>query len=73
MKFNETKQYLNDLLWEFNGTGNSLHGLESITEAMGGCFHVHYRNEENRGYMNINPKAYSCKGELAKQILNAIY
>ncbi|MGN1275994.1 MAG: hypothetical protein ACI4UK_03280 [Floccifex sp.] len=72
MKFEETKKILNDLLFQFNGHKQNS-GLEKITEAMGGCFLISYKKNDEKYQLNINPKSFSCKGELCKEILNAIY
>ncbi len=69
MTFNETKVILNDLLWQFNGNkGNN--GLCRITEAIGHSFDVVVNDNKK---INIDPKKFSSKGELAKFILDICY
>lgn len=69
MTFKETKIILNDLLWQFNGNKEKC-GLCRITEAMGHSFDVVFHDNK---MVNINPKDFSCKGELAKFILDLCY
>ncbi len=69
MSFIEAKAVLNDLLWQFNGNKNTS-GLCRITEAMGHSFDVQF-NSDN--LVNINPKNFENKGQLAKYILDIVY
>ena len=48
MEFAQTKEILNDLLFQYNGNGDTKPGILKITEAMGGCFYVTYQNEKGK-------------------------
>ena len=69
MSFNDTKIILNDLLWQFNGNREE-NGLCRITEAMGHSFNVQFNDDR---MVNVNPKDFENKGQLARYILDMVY
>lgn len=73
MEFAQTKEILNDLLFQYNGNGDTKPGILKITEAMGGCFYVTYQNEKGKQSISIDPSQFTCKGALAKYILNLVF
>ena len=46
MEFAQTKEILNDLLFQYNGNGDTKPGILKVTDAMGGCFYLTYQNEK---------------------------
>lgn len=73
MEFAQTKEILNDLLFQYNGNGDTKPGILKVTEAMGGCFYLTYQNEKGKQNIKIDPSQFACKGTLAKYILNLVF